>query len=148
VKRRKYSRRWFQLPKGRTIRVARHEAAHAVVATMLGFQVERVFLTNRGTGGCVTRDPRRPCPLMLGMIAMSGHAADRKWSGVPLMLVPAGDHRIVKRLGFSGRSLPTLVALARGQVEVHAELILRVARELKKRDLTGREVRAIIRGCR
>jgi hypothetical protein len=66
---------------------------------------------------------------------MAGHAADMKWHDRDADLVPAVDHYSVLSCGFAGRSLPTILALARGTVEEHAVDIQRVGKELETRDL-------------
>lgn len=129
----------------RSLKVARHEAAHAVVSESLGYPVEAIKLTRGGRGFTVTRAPKHADPLVIGMIAMAGHAADIRWNRAPKTRVPAHDHFVVLRCGFRGRSLPTVLLLARGAVEeVHREIDM-VAKELVSRDLTGKQLRALLR---
>ncbi len=130
----------------RRIKVCRHEAAHAVVAHALGFKVLRIKITSESTGFTETyHSEKTPCPMMLGMVAMAGKCADRLWHRLGRGWFPEADLRTVKRLGYSWRAIATLEALAMAQVHEHAETIDRVARELKKRDLTGRELIALIK---
>ncbi len=131
---------------GRKKYVALHEAAHAVVAEKLGCRVDVVKLTRNDRGLCRYRTPKRPDPLVLAMIAMAGHAADVEWSGLRVGLVPVDDHRFVRRLGFSGRSLPTILELARGQVNEHSIAIQHIADVLMQRDLKGAELRRLVVG--
>jgi len=133
-------------PFRRTIRTARHEAAHAVIAEAVGYRVSRVWLLAEDAGFTEHRHPILPDPLKRAMIAMAGHAAEMRWHRAKKTHVPAGDHRTVLAMGFRGRSLPTILMLARGAVEENAEAIDAVARELVKSDLTGRDVRRIMRG--
>ncbi len=130
----------------RRIKVCRHEAAHAVVAHMLGFTVIRIKITGASTGFTETSCSKKTtCPMMLGMVAMAGKCADRRWHRIGRDWFPEGDLRTVKRLGYSWRAIATLEALAMAQVEEHADVIDRVARELKKRDLSAREFRALLK---
>lgn len=129
----------------RTIRTARHEAAHAVVAEACGYRVRRVWLLAEEAGFTETWYPILPDPMARAIIALAGHAAEMRWHRQPAKLIEAGDHRTVRAMGFRGRSYPTLLALARGTVDEHAVAIEAVAQALRKSDLTGRDVRRIIR---
>lgn len=118
----------------RPLWVCRHEAAHAVVAHVLGEHVFGVQLNARG-GQTLTTLPRRPDPLRLGMISMAGHAADVLWSRFPEGKFPADDLADLRAQGFRGPSLPTLFALAAGQCQEHETKIRSVAVALNRSDL-------------
>lgn len=121
----------------RPLWVCRHEAAHAVVAHIVGEHVFAVQLSARG-GLTMCSLPRRPDPLRLGMVSMAGHAADVLWSRFPEAKFPPDDLADLRAQGFRGPSLPTLFALAAGQCQVHESKIRAVAAALKKGDLDRR----------
>ncbi len=131
----------------RLLSVARHESAHAVAHEILGNRVRVVRITGRNRGFCEYAVRGRPDPLVEGISALAGHAADLRWSHAKRTLVPADGHRRVLSLGFRGRSLPTLLEMARGLVEAHAAVIDLVAREIVRGDLTGKRVRELMRGA-
>lgn len=111
---------------------ALHEAAHAVVAWRMGYEVAGVYLTDSGG---YTKSALGTDPLPQSIIAMAGNAAEMEWHETPPELVSAVDHYTVLSYGFTGRSLPTILALARGAVVEHESDIDRVADELRCRDL-------------
>lgn len=84
--------------------------------------------------------------MSIGIVAMAGKAADRKWSRIGRKWFPQADLATVKRFGFCWRAITTLEAMAMAQVCEQSDKIERVARELKKRDLTGRELRRMLKG--
>jgi hypothetical protein len=130
----------------RPLWVCRHEAAHAVVAHVLGEHVFGVYLTARG-GQTLCSLPRRPDPLRLGMVSMAGHAADVLWNGFPEDTFPRDDLADLRAQGFRGPSLPTLFALAAVQCQVHEPQIRAVAAALKKGDLDRREFLKALRAA-
>jgi hypothetical protein len=123
---------------------ALHEAAHAVVAWRYGYPVAIVALTDEGgfTGHTPGRDP-----LPRAIIAMAGQAADVKWHGASDEMVPFEDHCSVLARGFRGRSLPTLLKLARGAVEEYSEDIELVARHVRDRDLGEHDMATLLGPC-
>lgn len=123
----------------RPLWVCRHEAAHAVVAHVMGDWVHSLTVEPR-RGGWTAHSPRsmHPDPLRQGMIAMAGHAADVLWSRRNPLHGPKDDDLALKQLGFRGPSFPTLLALAQGQCVEHENKIRAVAAALKKSDLDRR----------
>jgi hypothetical protein len=121
----------------RPLWICRHEAAHAVVAHIVGEHVFSVQLSAHG-GLTMCSLPRRPDPLRLGMVSMAGHAADVLWSRFPEAKFPRDDLADLRAQGFRGPSMPTLFALAAGACQVHELKIRAVAAALKKGDLDRR----------
>lgn len=113
-------------------RAALHEASHAVAAWRIGYRVSFVELTE--DGGSTGHDPGCD-PLAIGIVTAAGHAADVKWNGMQREHITVDDHLTLVALGFRGRSLASVLGMARGLVEVYAEDIQRVAKELECRDL-------------
>jgi len=129
----------------RPLSVCRHEAAHAVANEVLGNRVRVARVTGTRHGFCEYDVRGRPDPLVEGIAALAGHAADIRWGKRSRTTVPADDHRRVVSLGFRGRSLPTLLEMASQLVAAYSAVIDAVAYELWARDLTGREVRRIMK---
>jgi len=128
----------------RTIKVARHEAAHAVMAEICGHTVLLVVLSKAG-GFCRHGiDAKIPDPLQLGMIYMAGHAADVLWSRANRVHPPVDDHRFLERMGFRDRSFATLLGFAMGTLHEEKDAVFAVAKALKAQNFTGDDVRRII----
>jgi hypothetical protein len=128
----------------RLIAVARHEAAHAVIGELLGFRVFELSIGGE-LGNCGLKiGPKKADPLQLAMVVMAGHAADVLFNGRRKTRIAKEDHAVLVKMGFKGRSFPTLLALAMGIVSENELTIRTVANFLKKKDLTGREVRKIM----
>lgn len=118
----------------RPLWVCRHEAAHAVVAHVLGEHVVSLTVDARG-GMTATAYGVRFDPLRFGMATMAGHAADVLWSRARPTNPPRDDNRMLGQVGFRGQSFPTLLALAQGQCLEHEAKIRAVAAALKRSDL-------------
>jgi hypothetical protein len=132
----------------RLLSVCRHEAAHAVAHEVLGNRVRAVRVESARRGFCEYGVRGKPDPLVEGITALAGHAADIYWGKRARTVVPADDHKRVLALGFRGRSLPTLLEMASQSVAAYFEVIDAVARELWRRDLTGADVRRIMRASK
>lgn len=129
------------------LQVARHEAAHAVIAELVGHEVISVKLTRPGYGVCKVRHTCED-PMRLGMIALAGHAADMKWHRFGMWRrVSDSDLRMFRRLGFRDMSAVTVLNIARNLIDENADVVNSLARELLKRDLSGEEVREIMAGA-
>jgi hypothetical protein len=131
----------------RSLVAATHEAAHAVIAHVLGEKVTAVVLKGRG-GWCDHSTTRLPDPLRLGIIAMAGHAAEIRSSRFrpgKRTRVPADDHTFLVSMGFRGRSLATLLSMSLVFVTDYKAEIAAVAKELEERDLYEKDFRRMMR---
>jgi hypothetical protein len=131
---------------------AYHEAAHAVVGLRLGLKLVRVAIglkkrNGRLEHGHVTFARGRMDPMRDGMMTMAGTAAEQKWHRMPKSRFSSGDWRYLEeRRGYKPDSILTLLALARAQVDRHAEAIELVAGALLSTGkMTGRQVAAVLR---
>lgn len=131
----------------RLINVARHEAGHAVVAVHLGLTLHGVVLD---AGGGETRiDCPRARDLQVGVALAAGAAADRIGKTPALEWQLSTDRKLAAEHGFGKREWPALEALARAYLRgpcKHAWLA--VADALMLSDLTGAQVRRIVRRYR
>jgi len=119
-------------------RVADHEAAHAVIAHVVGFEVTRVHVgRSRDRRGHVLHGytsfntPKRSDPLKEGIVRLAGSAAEFLWHGLPDGKATMGDLEAVRRLGFRGRSVAAIMALSRGLVRFYRRDIRGVSRALQ-----------------
>jgi hypothetical protein len=130
----------------RLLSTARHEAAHAVVASYVGIPVTRAWIDPSGDGW-VSYDLRfRHPPLTRAVVCMAGTAADHLWNRLPLKLVSAGDAVFIRdTLKFYGSDWGHLEHLARGLLLKHESAVQALAFALQRQDLTGCEVRELIR---
>lgn len=134
----------------RTLQIARHEAAHAFVAEYLGVRVTRAVLAPPRTKnrGYVCYDRRRRVgKLRRAIIAMAGTVAEQRWHRVRRFLVSSADYKEIAR-SFHDSDLGYIRYLARVYVSIGVKEIDAMARELRKRDLSGAEVRRIFKRAR
>jgi len=125
--------------------VARHEAGHAVAAEYLGARCREVRI-GRQNGMTRVRFSGRLDPIVAGIIACAGHAANVKWDRRSKATLPTDDFNITRMLGFRGRSLRTIALHARGVVDEIAPAVQLVARRLKeRRKMNRRELRRLMR---
>ncbi len=83
---------------------ALHEAAHAVVAYILGYKVKEIVVNPDGTGYCTIfyRIGRhKECPITMVNILLAGHEAEVLWCRRKLTEMPSGDLRMIAGLGVS-----------------------------------------------
>lgn len=128
----------------RTRTAAAHEAGHAVAAVVLGLCLERVALTpgQEYYGFTQVRCPKTK-RYEVGVMFASGAAADH--------LAKAGDwgseedRKLVLGAGFSRRDWLHLEALARSLLRRHKAPWLAVTDALLLSDLTGAQVRRIVK---
>lgn len=134
---------------GRTLQTARHEAAHAVAAELFGIPVTRVELyekPKRGLIGACHFDRRfNQGRLVHAIIAAAGPVAEHRWHRLPRRWFPTGDAKMLEKAFPAPCDLSLVVASARSLVSRNAKKIDRVARALVKRDLSGAEVRRLLR---
>ncbi len=131
--------------KPQAIQLARHEAAHAVAAEVVGHSVQVARLTRKGCGYVRVHHGSCRDPMRHGIVALAGHAADMKWGRFGMWRnVSAVDKHIFDQLGFRDMSAVTILNIARSLVDAHADIIQALAVELKQRDLSGDECREIM----
>ncbi len=129
----------------RHLGLARHEAAHAVVGETLGIRITRVTIDDSGNGACHhdLRTLQRKSRFIYCIYALAGVAAEWHWKHTSRKYYTGSDFRWA--LKFHSRSdLEILEDLARYRVAKHSRTIERIARQLVKRDLTGKEVRTMM----
>lgn len=129
-------------------RTARHEAAHAVIAEACGVRVKWVTIVPaEDYAGLCEYDRRfKRGPLIQGVIAMAGTAAEQLWHGRRYTNVHRYDWQTVNRLDvFHGQDWGLLQDMTRIIVRQRKRQIDRIARALMKRGtLTGDEVRELL----
>lgn len=131
----------------RRVNIARHEAGHAVVAVHLGVKLLRVMLDEYG--GLTAVECPRSRDLQLGVTFAAGAAADRIGKTPASDEQLSVDRQLAAEHGFGKREWPALEALARAYLRgpcKHAWLA--VADALMLSDLTGAQVRRIVRRYR
>lgn len=132
--------------------IARHEAAHAVIAEAFGVRVTRVTIERfhdfegRFEGLCEYDKRFKRGPLIQALIAMAGTSAEQLWHGVPLTKVSRLDAARIERFDvFHGLDWGALQDISRMLVRERARPIKRVAQRLMQaQTLTGKEVRALL----
>lgn len=117
------------------LRVARHEAAHAVCAVKLRIYVHSCGIgahrSMRGSAGWTKlREQRRPDPLEWAHVFLAGDAAERHFYRQSRRAFSNDDWRKARALGFRNRSLESIALSADTFVAEHAPTIDRVARAL------------------
>lgn len=130
----------------RPIRTCRHEAAHAIVAEVLGYTVLKVVIRGAQDGfNDIASRYKAVDPLRMGTVYAAGLAAEMRWHRASPRRISASDGQEIHKLGFRGRSKATVLAIARGLVEEHHGAIDCLAHILKVRDVKGREVSKVLR---
>ncbi len=133
------------------LRIARHEAAHAVCAVKLGIHVAAVGIgahpKMRGSAGWTKlRRQKRPDPLECAHVYLAGDAAEWVFYRIARRERSPDDWNKAREFGFRDRSLNTIAFSAEEFVKEHAETIERVARALvKRRELSRRTLLALCR---
>lgn len=110
-----------------------HEAAHAVVAEIVGARVQRVCLISDTVGfseAAYTHRRGKVDPVARGVVSLAGHEAERRFYRRPRTLLPKGDYEAVLALGCSGDSANALAEIARRMVRWYTPEIKRVAKAL------------------
>jgi hypothetical protein len=116
-----------------------------VLGEKLGSRVRKLELVGTERGWCYWDNRVKNTRFRLAIIAMAGTIAERKWHRLRHKLISSGDFFKIRRHGFDGVNLEPLDLLTCMYVGLWSKQIERVARELVKRDLTGDEVRALIK---
>jgi hypothetical protein len=114
------------------LRVARHEAAHAVCAVKMGLYVHSCGLgahrMMRGSAGWTKlREQRCPDPLDWAHVFLAGDAAERHFYRQSRRAFSGDDWSKARALGFRDRSLDSIALSADVFVAEHAAAIDRVA---------------------
>lgn len=145
--------------------LADHEAAHAVLAHKYGAKVVRVVLRRDGVlsgadekswqGYAETVGISHPIPA--SVVVLAGSVAEQLWHGMSKAWVNGADCRELWAMGLpkwkqlerdSGLvwAWSLLWRLTEHEVRRHRAAIRRVSTALMKKDLTGADVRRLIRG--
>ena len=128
--------------------VAFHEAGHAVIATLDGIAIEKVWLSfdedGRSDGGAI-KCAATPAVLLAGELAVQlaglGHVLPHSSN--------RGDHESLKKYNVSNARLAELRANTRFRLEMNMHRVRAVAARLVERGrLSGREVVAIVNTAR
>ena len=139
--------KWRRHDGKRSIQTARHEAAHAVCAEYLGLRCVRVELLGSFHGNTYFNANDKATGLTQAISVAAGSVAEHIWHRLPRNRMSRGDRRTLGILYRRPRERAAVMAATESVVRYLATAIQRVAKELKRRDLTGREVRAIMRDC-
>jgi hypothetical protein len=117
-----------------------HEAGHAVVAHYLGAKVKWLRMDPKRPEWraktyveYVARKVRgrfAPDPLVVAIVALSGHEAERLVHNRPRRLLPAGDYQHARSFGLSERSINAVGFVARRYVRSVLPEVRGVARQL------------------
>lgn len=136
----------------RRLRDARHEAAHAVIAESLGIRVCSVVLKEDdgdGTRGYCVLDRRSRAPyLAQAVVFAAGSVVEHMHRHRPRQLFASGDLELIEKLKFGHPLSFALVCDLTHSYLKHPRArrnVERVASALLKRDLSGKEVRSLIR---
>lgn len=141
----------------RSLDDAQHEAAHVVVGVALGLRLWRVTLDPatlpkswrrwEGDALAVTAWEPKPWPREADLLmTAAGVAWERRYGDITKA---RGDLQILRRAGVRGNArLVVLERAAMAILESRHALHTRVTRALVERDLTGRDVRTLVRGER
>lgn len=129
--------------------VARHEAAHAVLAARFGLDIVRVSITSHADeleGYSLIRCPRSH-DLAVGVTLAAGEAADRIYRHRDAGELSSADRAIAAEHGLGDAAWRHLVGLARHYLrgEVSSQW-LAITEALLERDLTGAEVTQFVIG--
>lgn len=138
------------LGKGRKVKAhrtplstARHEAAHAVIATKFGVKVLRIRLSTVGaqTLGETEFDARSlrgVGPVEMMLITMAGSVADNLWRTSPVGVVSGDDCQKLMMMGVRRRELPELYRWTRSLVVKHRKAIDKLGRGIAKAHVSGK----------
>ena len=140
-------------PIRRTLRLARHEAAHAVATEFMGGRVARVVILKRpdkhGSWAYSVRDLRTfMSGLAAACVSSAGGAAEHRHGYLAAGRYPSGDYEVMSvRQGICGYDIALLDGLMQCWLKIPLvrDCAEAVARALLRRDLTGDDVRRIIR---
>jgi hypothetical protein len=138
---------WRRADGKRTIRTARHEAAHAVCAEYFGIRCDRVELLGSFHGNTYLFTKAKATCFTQGVMVSAGSVAEQLWHRQPRTVMARGDRRVLKILFTRGRERAAVMSATEALVHYARPAVEAVARELKRRDLTGREVRKLMRSA-
>ena len=128
-----------------------HEAAHAVVAHVMGERVELLTISQRITDtlGCKVRHGNcrigytvrrgKSDPISMAVVSLAGHEAEVIMCGRPIQFLPAGDYKDLLKLGCSERNANVVGWMARKFIRANAKAIRRVAWLLNERGVMTRK---------
>lgn len=131
-----------------------HEAAHAVVAYILGYKVLEIVVRPDRSGYCNIRfrAPRNKrvkwnaeCPITMANILMAGHEAEVLWCGRPLTSMPSSDLGDLKKLGISWTGINIQREQLRKFLKKWKVTLFTVARMADKGRITGRKFHSYMR---
>lgn len=114
----------------------RHEAAHAVILTVLGGKVRWVQVFGPGKGE-MQPTMRRLGPLSESIVTMAGSVAENLWHGVPRGFVSGGDLKALRSIGLTPTDLRELWFATARLVRANKSKIWKLAERLK----SGRKIR-------
>ncbi len=120
---------------------ALHEAAHAVIAHLLGVRVTELCLTGKikGAMGYASMVPTR-CKVVQVAILQAGQIAECLWRGRPAHNMPSGDLRAMVSKGFSWTGLNIIRADVEKCLRAWKPVVFIVARALERdRKMSGAE---------
>ncbi len=126
---------------------ALHEAAHAVVAYILGYKVKEIVVNPDGTGHCLVlfRVGRgAECPITRANIFLAGHEAEVLWCGRKLTQMPRDDLKMTMRLGISWTGINILREPLGDFLRRWKKTIWEVAAMADKGRVTGRRFRSFM----
>ena len=132
----------------RSIIPARHEAAHACVALVLNHHVNwsSVGKTKNGWLGLTSFRPKgNPDPFLYSLILLAGSCADEKLSKIPKWKYAHSDREILKGFGFSSFSINSMRHYSMALCDRLWCQIQDVAEELVEHDLTGEEIKKLVK---
>ena len=131
--------------KTRPILVCRHEAAHAIVAELLGYRVLEMRVVGSKGGFCrIASKYKAEDPLRMGVVYAAGLAAEIKWHRATSRRISLDDGREIHKRGFRGRSKATILAIAQRIVDEHAGAIDCLAHLLKAKDLKRADIKRVL----
>ncbi len=125
-----------------------HEAAHAVVAYILGYKVLEIVVLPDKSGYCriLFRSPwKNECPITATNILIAGHEAEVLWRGRKLTSMPASDLKMLQRLGVSWTGINIQRDKLRKFLRNWKRTIFTVAVMVDKGPVSGRKFRAYMR---
>lgn len=138
----------------RYLYICRHEAAHAVVGVYLGLQITGVMIgtyTYKGrecVGGTDFMPPGRQQRLAFGVMLAAGPAADQLYHTSDNELGGI-DRRYIIGAGWGPEDFRPLIISAKAYLKGPLKAPWReLSDTLRERDVTGAEVRQIVRGLR
>lgn len=122
---------------GSVTSLARHEAAHAVIAIKLGAKVSGIALRFDGTsilGGTTIdgRSHRHLGPFSMGLMLMAGSVADNYFGTERVGIVSAGDCDALRMMGATPLDFRALYLAVRPMIVRHEKAIRRIASALAR----------------